>query len=343
MISLKVNKVSTKLGSAPQFYYGEIEKQKFPLFSIGENSNFVGAGVNIRTSAEHQFKRKAPMQIHNIHIGSYVAVAADVDFIVGSNHNHNSVTIKNLNYDAPNYPSKGQIIIQNDVFVGYGAKIMAGVTVHNGAVIAANSHVVEDVPPYAIVGGNPAKVIKYRFSDDVIKKLQTIKWWNWSTEKKTANRNWLASSNIDAFCNEFYAEALKESKKVGLPSYADALLGRKIYLYFIDTRLEFSLWQRVIEQFYTYATSRGAGSVLVLAATAETLPDLAKIHEMIVRSLPKDAPAPFFLVGQVEDERALMSCADFYIANRDLRTVYRSELAYDYGAKILSAADHNIF
>lgn len=343
MINLKINKVVNKSG-VTQVNYGEIEKQKFPLFTIGTNSNFVGSGVNIRTSVEHQFKRQFPVQTHNIHIGSYVAVAPEVNFMVGNNHDHNSVTIKNIGPADPNYPNKGQILIQNDVFIGYGATIMGGVTIHNGAVIAANSHVVDDVPPYAIVGGNPARVIKYRFSNDIIKKLQTIKWWNWSTEKKKENAKWLSSFDVNAFCNQFYPEALKESKNVALPPYADALLGKKVYLYFIDTRAEFALWRRVVESFYTYSTTdAGQGSILVLAAEKDLLEDLVKIRDMVIRSAQKDQHVPYFFVDRDEDERALMSIADFYIANRDIRTIYRSELAYDYGVEVLSAVDHKIF
>ena len=342
MINLKVKKLVNKTDDT-QVYYEEIEKNKFPLLTIGKNSNFVGAGVNIRTSAEHQFKRNFPVQTHNIHIGKYVAVGADVSFIVGSNHNHHALTIKNIGSADPDYPNKGQILVQNDVFIGHGATIMGGVTIHNGAVIAANSHVVEDVPAYAIVGGNPAKVIKYRFSPDIIKKLQTIKWWDWSKEKATQNAKWLSTFQVQDFCNQFYPEALAQIRSVPLPPYAQQLLSKKTYLYFVDTRAEYPLWKRVIEAFYTYATGKGAGSVMILAADKATSEDLAKIREMTVRSLPQGENAPFLFVNGVEDERVLMSCVDFYVANRDVRTIYRSELADDYDVQILSAVDHNIF
>lgn len=74
---------------------------------------------------------------------------------------------------------KGTVIIQNDVWVGHGATIMAGVTLHNGCVVAANAVVTKDVPPYAIVGGNPAKILRYRFDETTITALQKIAWWDW--------------------------------------------------------------------------------------------------------------------------------------------------------------------
>jgi acetyltransferase-like isoleucine patch superfamily enzyme len=78
-----------------------------------------------------------------------------------------------------NYTSIGpDVRIGNDVWIGYGATIMSGVTIGDGAVIAANSHVVKHVKPYEIVGGNPAKHIKFRFDIETIGLLLAIKWWN---------------------------------------------------------------------------------------------------------------------------------------------------------------------
>lgn len=83
--------------------------------------------------------------------------------------------------------SNKKIEIENDVWVGANAVILPGVTVNNGAVIAAGAIVTKDVPPYAIVGGVPAKVIRYRFKEDEIEILHKIKWWDWSEEKIQQN------------------------------------------------------------------------------------------------------------------------------------------------------------
>jgi len=82
---------------------------------------------------------------------------------------------------TPRY--KGDIVIGNDVWIGYGVTILSGVTIGDGAIVAANSCVVKDVPPYSIVGGVPAKVIKYRFDDETIGKLLKIRWWDWDEQK----------------------------------------------------------------------------------------------------------------------------------------------------------------
>ncbi|MFX3636497.1 MAG: CatB-related O-acetyltransferase [Candidatus Pristimantibacillus sp.] len=75
--------------------------------------------------------------------------------------------------------SNGNVVIGNDVWMGLSSTIMSGVKIGDGAVIAAHALVTKDVPPYAIVGGNPAKVIKYRFPQNIIDKLLQMKWWDW--------------------------------------------------------------------------------------------------------------------------------------------------------------------
>jgi len=95
------------------------------------------------------------------------------------------------------YPQKGDINIGNDVWIGYNATIMAGVTIGDGAIIATNSTVIKDVEPYSIVGGNPANEIKKRFSESTIAKLLALQWWNWNIEKITQNIQNLTDNDID--------------------------------------------------------------------------------------------------------------------------------------------------
>ena len=81
------------------------------------------------------------------------------------------------------YPTKGDIIIGNDVWIGYRAAIMPGVTIGDGAIIGACSVVTRDVPPYSIVGGNPARIIRKRFDEQTIAQLQQLAWWDWPVDK----------------------------------------------------------------------------------------------------------------------------------------------------------------
>jgi virginiamycin A acetyltransferase len=88
--------------------------------------------------------------------------------------------------------------IGHDVWIGYAAVIMPGVMVGNGAIIATASVVTKDVPAYAIVGGNPAAVVRYRFDPATIERPQKVQWWDWDPEKVTRNVKALCSADVDA-------------------------------------------------------------------------------------------------------------------------------------------------
>jgi virginiamycin A acetyltransferase len=139
-------------------------------------------------------------------IGKFCMIASDVKFLMnGANHLTDAVTpypfaIFGNGWEGAmkgrKYPNKGDLVIGNDVWIGYNAVLMAGITVHDGAIIAANSTVTKDVEPYAIVGGNPAKLIRKRFSVEKIRELLSIKWWDWEIEKITANVHNLTGNDI---------------------------------------------------------------------------------------------------------------------------------------------------
>jgi len=90
-------------------------------------------------------------------------------------------------------PTKGDVVIGNDVWVGMEALILSGVTIGDGAIIGARAVVAKDVPPYAIVVGNPAQIIRYRFDEKIIAKLLELKWWDWTDEKIQANMQQICS------------------------------------------------------------------------------------------------------------------------------------------------------
>ena len=106
-----------------------------------------------------------------------------------------------------NPAKRGDIVIGSDVWVTFGSYVLSGVNIGHGAVVATGSIVTKDVPPYAIVGGNPAKVIKYRHTEEQIAALLEIKWWDWPEEEIRKAVPYLASEDVDAFID--YARANK--------------------------------------------------------------------------------------------------------------------------------------
>jgi virginiamycin A acetyltransferase len=99
--------------------------------------------------------------------------------------------------DNRTYPVKGDTIIGNDVWMGHKSIVMPGVQIGDGAIIATNSTVTKNVEPYSIVGGNPAREIRKRFSDEKIKILKDLKWWDWPVEKITRNLHHLTNNDIE--------------------------------------------------------------------------------------------------------------------------------------------------
>ena len=110
-------------------------------------------------------------------IGSYCSIADGVHFLLGGEHSLETITSYPVHYKlhgSENTICKGKIIIKDDVWIGHGALILSGVTIGQGAVIAAGAVVSKDVPPYAIVAGNPARIIRYRFPKEIIEKLNRV-------------------------------------------------------------------------------------------------------------------------------------------------------------------------
>lgn len=132
-------------------------------------------------------------------IGSYCSIAPNTLFLLGGNHTLTNLLqypIKNklFNSNCIEATTKGPIVVEDDVWIGINSTILSGVTIGKGAIIGACSVVTKDVPPYSIVAGNPAKVIKYRFSPEIIEKLCKI---NYSNIKVDNNNLDLFYTTID--------------------------------------------------------------------------------------------------------------------------------------------------
>ncbi|KAF3362275.1 Virginiamycin A acetyltransferase [Chlamydiales bacterium STE3] len=147
-------------------------------------------------------------------MGKFCAIAAETRFIMTGDHKLDAISTYpfpifdqgwETAYNIYALPVKGDIIVGNDVWFGYDSLIKNGVTIGNGAIVATRAVVVKDVPAYSIVAGNPAKVVKMRFDDKTIERLQNIAWWNWKIDK--INRNLKLIGNLDIDKLEEAAEA----------------------------------------------------------------------------------------------------------------------------------------
>ena len=151
-------------------------------------------------------------------IGKFCQIAAGVEFMMNdANHQMNAVstfpfyTLEGWDMDAPaasEMPFKGDTVIGNDVWIGQNAVLLPGVTIGDGAIIGANSVVGSDVAPYTIVAGNPAKVIRKRFDDELIDLLLQFKWWDKSIDEIDTLIPLLTSSDLEKVREELQKEFL---------------------------------------------------------------------------------------------------------------------------------------
>ena len=150
-----------------------------------------------------------PVNHDRLMIGKFCSIACGAKFLFNSaNHSLSSLSTypfpifyEEWGLDRKNvaeaWDNKGDIVIGNDVWIGYEAVSLAGVTVGDGAVIGARAMVTKDVPPYTIVGGVPAKPIRKRFSEETISEMLALKWWDWPKERIARNIPAIQSGRLD--------------------------------------------------------------------------------------------------------------------------------------------------
>lgn len=170
-------------------------QDRYPHYQIGQGS--YGAD-DLRI---HSWGEGATLSI-----GAYCSIAERVQIFLGGEHRTDWVTTYPFSFlwpsakAIPGHPrTKGDVVIGNDVWIATGAIILSGVTIGDGAVIGAGSVVAKDVPPYAIVAGNPARLVKERFDQDTVKRLRATKWWEWEKERIEKALPLLLSRQVERF------------------------------------------------------------------------------------------------------------------------------------------------
>lgn len=180
-----------------------------PSISVGEYTMYNDFADDPAQFEKNNVLYHHPVNHDRLIIGKFCSIACGAKFIFNSaNHTLHSLStypfpifFEEWELDKKNvadaWDNKGDIVIGNDVWIGYEAVILAGVTVGDGAIIGTRAVVTKDVPPYTIVGGVPAKPIRKRFSDDVIARLSELKWWDWPKDRIKQNIDAIQSGDID--------------------------------------------------------------------------------------------------------------------------------------------------
>ncbi len=179
-----------------------------PSIVVGEYTTYDDFVRDPRDFQKNNVLYHYPVNHERLSIGKFCSIACGARFLFNSaNHALSSLSTYpfpiffeewGLSVDDVSraWDNKGDIVVGNDVWIGYEAVILAGVTIGDGAIIGARAVVAGDVPPYTIVGGVPARPIRKRFSDDVIEALLELRWWDWRPERIAANLDAIQSGDI---------------------------------------------------------------------------------------------------------------------------------------------------
>ena len=188
-----MTKIYPRTGDKQTIYLNAVIKD--PQIKVGDYTIYNDFVADPLLFEKNNVLYHYPIHKEKLIIGKFCSIACGMKFLFNcANHTQKSLSTYTfpLFYEeweleksniTTAWDNKGDIVIGNDVWIGYEAVIMAGVHIGDGAIIAARAVVTKDVPPYTIVGGTPAKEIRKRFDADVIQQLLMLKWWNWSTDK----------------------------------------------------------------------------------------------------------------------------------------------------------------
>lgn len=326
------------------FDISDAEKE-FPLVYVGKQSYACDITIN------HALKLLGANQCYNLQIGNYTSIGNEVEFIIDQNHDYRSVyqgvisqfgtgehSKEGLGQMMSRIHRKGQIIVGSDVWIGDRAIIMGGVTIGNGAVIAAGAVVTKDVPPFAIVGGNPARIISYRFEKEVCGAMNRIAWWNWSDRHIDESKEFLQGEPRE-FTERFLGDVKYFPRKSGefVPYMGATNVPR--YLVFIESDTLYPLFPYAVEAFMDQNLD---GTAELIIAYSQDNAAQRQAAESLVEILNDCVPEELIVnvCGiDTRDEEAVFSEADYFITGRDMRNVLRMDFAKKYGVQCISGAD----
>ena len=205
-MTISENKIYPRMGDKETVYLKSVVTD--PNITVGDFTMYNDFVNDPREFEKNNVLYHYPINHDKLKIGKFCSIACGAKFLFNS-ANH---TVKSLStYPFPIFfeewgldvkditsawDNKGDIVIGNDVWIGYEAVIMSGVTIGDGAIIGTRAVVTKDVPPYTIVGGVPAKQIRKRFPEEIISELLKLKWWDWTFKKISQNMEFIKNGDL---------------------------------------------------------------------------------------------------------------------------------------------------
>ncbi len=202
-----MNKIYPRKGDTQTVYLNAVVKD--PSIEVGDYTIYNDFISDPRQFVQNNVLYHYPINHERLIIGKFCSIACGVKFLFNcANHTLKSLSTYtfHLFYEdweleksnvASAWDNKGDIVIGNDVWIGFEAVILAGVKIGDGAIIGTRAVVTKDVPPYSIVGGIPAKVIRKRYSPDIIEQLLSLRWWDWTKDRIKRNLPFIMAGNIE--------------------------------------------------------------------------------------------------------------------------------------------------
>ena len=308
---------------------------------------------NMSYMAGTDFHYNLPQKTHVL-IGNYCQIAHDTVFEIGQNHVFSGVSpypfdqvLGEENTFAHRAPvNKQQLVIGHDVWIGSGVRIIKAVKIGNGAIIGSGSVVTKDVPPYAIVGGNPAKIIRYRFSPEIIEALDKIKWWYWPLAKVKANRQYM--ENVEEFITRFVDKS-KERQTFVPPHILKKLqachqTGGRIFYFVPDlgSAREDAVWPAVLGQVCQKYGSQCHYLLIALRQDGSDHQARIKYLQQFMGQFP-NRPQPIFFGSPDGIVRELLKQADYFITTKEAISSKGIDYMDTFGGGVLSGLEYDIF
>ena len=302
----------------------EERDKKYQSFLFGEKHKIIIGAHSEFSVLKDQITESSDASIVSVVlIGRYTSVANDVLFET------------ELASQLVKANMQRQIIIGNDVRIGDHVIISDGVRIGNGAVVAAGAVVTEDVPPYAIVMGNPARVVKYRYSPELIKALQRIKWWNWSDDTVASRAQEM--TDIISFVTKYHQPDIYVKGKAAEFLQERRTVGKTIYCFSIDNTSDVPIWEKVVDA-YLRTFTKESHVALFLEILPESM-DVLPLLDKKIREIGENAPE--ILRGRVNtgENLELIQNTDIYIASAHPRCMFYIDHADNYGVEVRSGFD----
>ena len=345
---------------------GNKETLAYIMATIGNMSYMMGTVLNVYL-------------LNNSHvlIGNYCQIARDTVFEIGQNHVFSGVSsypfdqvLGEENVFAHRAPvNKQQLVIGHDVWIGSGVRIIKAVKIGNGAIIGSGAVVTKDVPPYAIVGGNPAKIIRYRFAPEIIQALDKIKWWYWPLEKVKANRQYM--ENVEEFIARFGEKIPKVENIAVSSSAADQgetavdkqknnqtivpphilekfqtchQAGSKIFYFMPDLAFnqDNARWPAVLGQFCQKYSNQPHCLLVNLKNDGSDNQAQIQYLQQFLAQFPH-RPAIIFAISQDGIVLELLKLADYFITTKEAISSKGIDYMETFGGQVLSGLEYDIF